>query len=61
MEDELPRIKKVLDVGIGTGMSLFKVINKFDKDTQIIGVDINELYVEQTKKLYKNHPNVEIR
>lgn len=33
MENELPRIKKVLDVGVGTGMSLFKVVDKFDKDT----------------------------
>lgn len=61
MEKELPRIKNVLDVGVGTGMSLYKVVDRFDKDTQILGVDINELYVEQTKKLFKNNPNVEIR
>ena len=48
----------MLDVGVGTGLSLFKVINRFDKDTDVLGVDINELYVEQTKKLFKNHPNV---
>jgi ubiquinone/menaquinone biosynthesis C-methylase UbiE len=30
-----------LDVGVGTGLSLFKVVDKFEKDTQILGVDIN--------------------
>jgi hypothetical protein len=41
MDKELPRIKNVLDVGVGTGLSLFKVVDKFEKDTQILGVDIN--------------------
>lgn len=61
MEKDLPKIKNVLDVGVGTGLSLYKVIDRFEKDTNVLGVDINELYVEQTKKLFKNHPNVEIR
>lgn len=58
MDKELPRIKSVLDVGVGTGLSLYKVVDRFDKDTEILGVDFNELYVEQTKKLFKNHANV---
>jgi ubiquinone/menaquinone biosynthesis C-methylase UbiE len=61
MDKELPRIKSVLDVGVGTGLSLYKVVDRFEKDTEILGVDFNELYVEQTKKLFKNHANVEIR
>lgn len=45
MDKDLPKIKSVLDVGIGTGLSLYKVVDRFEKDTTVLGVDINELYV----------------
>jgi ubiquinone/menaquinone biosynthesis C-methylase UbiE len=61
LESRIKTFKSVLDVGVGTGLPLSTVFHNFSPDAQILGVDIDKLYVQQTKKLFKNRPNVEIK
>lgn len=61
MENRMQSIKSVLDVGVGTGLPLSRVLPNFPKDVQVLGIDIDKLYVQETKKLFKKNPNIEIR
>lgn len=61
LENRINSFKRVLDVGVGTGLPLSKVLHSFPKDVKVLGIDIDKLYVQQTQKLFKNNPNVEIK
>ena len=59
-----PKLKEtgsVLDIGIGTGMPLFKIHKEFGQNCKILGVDIDNNYVIAANNLFKNCKNVEIR
>ncbi|KAL4467097.1 hypothetical protein ABPG72_019307 [Tetrahymena utriculariae] len=51
----------ILDIGIGTGLPLYKIASKFPQNAKILGVDIDENYVKAAQKLFKDKKNVEIR
>jgi len=53
--------RKWLDVGVGTGVALHSVINQIPNSVQITGIDINESYYKNAKKLFGKYSNVEIR
>jgi ubiquinone/menaquinone biosynthesis C-methylase UbiE len=61
LESRIKSFKSLLDVGVGTGLPLSTIFHNFSPDAQILGIDIDKLYVQQTKKLFKTRPNVEIK
>lgn len=58
MENRMKTIKSVLDVGVGTGLPLSRILPYFPSDVRVLGIDIDKLYVQETKKLFKKNPNV---
>ncbi len=56
----LDTIHSILDVGVGTGTALNYVISEIPKDVKILGVDIDEHYVQTCQKLFEKRPNVSI-
>lgn len=53
--------RKWLDIGVGTGVALHSVIKQIPSDVQITGIDINESYYKNAKKLFGKYKNVEIK
>lgn len=51
----------MLDIGVGTGKPLYKIVENFDANTKILGIDIDKNYIAAAQKLFAHHPNVEIR
>ena len=62
---ELPNIKDggiVLDIGMGRGSSLFPAIKRVGTNGKVIGIDLSEKMVQETKRelLEKNIENAEV-
>ena len=53
-------IKKILDIGTGTGYALESIIDYLPK-TNVVGIDIDQNYVKAAKKRFANRANVQIR
>lgn len=52
---------RILDVGVGTGVSLYQVLNQFPKEIEILGIDIDHAYLSKAEKIFKNHDKVKIK
>jgi len=61
MQPRLEKYKKILDVGTGTGEALYSIIDRFSKDTQVVGIDIDANYIKRAQNLFKDVRNVRIR
>mmetsp|Transcript_23525 Transcript_23525/g.20430 ORF Transcript_23525/g.20430 Transcript_23525/m.20430 type:complete len:241 (+) Transcript_23525:41-763(+) len=61
IEKDLPKIKRILDVGTGTGVALGSIIDKIPRATHITGIDINKDYIKHAKKLFSAYENVTVR
>lgn len=61
MFPRLDKYKKILDVGTGTGEALYAIIDRFSKDTFVVGIDIDPNYIKRATKLFKDTRNVRIR
>lgn len=55
------KLEKVLDVGIGTGHPMSKIIHKFPRDCEVLGIDIDRTYLESCTELFKPYKNVTIK
>ena len=53
-------MEAILDVGVGTGTALNCIVPSINKDVNIVGVDIDEHYVNYCKKLFEKMNNVSI-
>jgi ubiquinone/menaquinone biosynthesis C-methylase UbiE len=61
MQPRLEKYKRILDVGIGTGGALKAIVDRFPKDTFIVGIDIDKNYIKKATDLFKTDRNVRIR
>ena len=63
LEGELKGKKnlRILDIGVGTGMPLFKIYRRFGEGASVLGVDIDQNYVKAAQQLFREEKNVEIR
>ncbi|CAD8091510.1 unnamed protein product [Paramecium sonneborni] len=52
--------KRILDVGVGTGVPLHKVINQFPLECEITAIDIDHTYLNKAIQLFKDKPQVKI-
>ena len=53
-------VKQVLDIGTATGGPLSTIIHCFEQ-ARVLGIDYNQHYVPACQKLFKDHPNVDIK
>lgn len=54
------KVKQVLDIGTATGGPLSTIVHYFE-EARVLGIDYNEHYVPACQKLFREHPNVEIK
>lgn len=59
--DKFEKLDNVLDVGVGTGHPLSSIIEKFPKNTKVLGIDIDRTYLESCRNLFKPYKNVQIK
>ena len=57
---DFKQLESILDVGVGTGTALSYIIPDLNKDVKIIGVDIDQNYVDYCQKLFKTRNNITI-
>lgn len=57
LRENITKNAKVLEVGCGEGRSIKDILSITEN---IVGIDIDVQAVEETKKLFKNHPKVKI-
>jgi ubiquinone/menaquinone biosynthesis C-methylase UbiE len=58
---EKKQISSILDVGTATGEPLRSIIDRVDRNTRVLGIDIVSTYLKSCQALFADYPNVEIR
>ena len=56
----LDKLQNLIDVGVGTGTALNQIISEIPEKVQVLGVDIDQNYVEYCQKMFSKRKNVEI-
>lgn len=59
-EHGIEKVDSLLDVGVGTGLALHSILSHIPQSTHILGIDINENYVNSSQRLFQDHDNVKI-
>lgn len=53
-------VKCIVELGPGTGVFTKEIIEKKQNDTQLILVEINEIFAKDLRRAYANEPNVHV-
>lgn len=51
---------RVLDIGVGTGVPLFNVRDLLPQNSEVLGIDIDEAYIQKAKRLFKGIDNFQM-
>lgn len=52
---QLKKPKRILDIGVGTGVPLKHIWNELPAGCEVLGVDIDSAYVKKAQNIFKNY------
>ncbi|CAD8089343.1 unnamed protein product [Paramecium sonneborni] len=61
LEKKMANVKRILDVGVGTGHPMKQIIKRIPQRIHVVGIDIDTNYLRYARQTFKQYDNVEIR